>query len=542
MSRNSSFIGKKIGDYTILEEIGRDSIATTYRGKDDKLNRLAIVKVFHIFLNDPPNLKGRFFDWARTIALLEHPNILPIYQFGTFDDQPYLAMKSMPGESLYNRVAHGSFYAMPELAQPAKQIASAIDFMHTRGILHHDIKPHNILLDERGKAYLTEPMLMIDTKSTPIGSIIASPTYMSPEVSMADNQSTSASDLYGFGITLYELLVGQPPFNGETPMAIAIQHISEPVPSLGEIDASLTPADPIFARMLAKTREERYTSASAFVHDLTNALQEDKRVPNRPIAPKTTHSRASTKQLASPPPESDFPHTTPMQIFVSYAVVDSALRENVVSTLREQQHSVWFDGLLENRGGQSWWNIICKQIRESELFVFVLSKNSLNSVACQREYEYAYALHKRIMPVKIADFNFKIDLPRELSELQVVNFTDDKGASSLAHSMANLSDARPLPDPLPSQPDVPMLPVQEFANELRITPYGELKAKRQEEIIMALELMLLKGNSGDDVIMLLEQTRNRGDWTEPMGTKIDKLIKDHKPRCGFFGFSLGRRK
>lgn len=229
-----------------------------------------------------------------------------------------------------------------------------------------------------------------------------------------------------------------------------------------------------------------------------------------------------------------------MRVFVSYAVVDSAIQARLVDALRRQQHSVWFDGLLANRGGQRWWDDICEQIRTAELFVFALSENSLKSVACQREYEYAHALHKRILPVKIADFNYKIDLPQALSELQIVDFTN--GATSLAHSIANLPDARQMPDPPPDIPPVPVLPVQEFANELRMTPYGELDVKRQQEILMGLEMLLLKGDSVDDVIDLLERTQHeRQDWAMPMHKKIQQMIKEYKPRRGLFGFGRGKR-
>ncbi len=560
MSKDVSLVGKTIHNYEIKEEIGRGGMATVYKGYQQSLDRHVAVKVFSSETPSGAVAKERFNRELRASASLEHPHIVPVFDYGISDGLPFIVMRYLPGETLYTRVGRGSFYTMPELARPAEQIASALDYMHTKGVLHHDVKPQNVLLDTRGDAYLTEPALILnDGGLTATGT----PAYMSPEASLGTGL-VAASDLYGFGISLYQLLSGKLPFDGDTPMAMLLKHISDPVPSLADVDPKLAPADPIFARILAKDPEDRYASATAFVNELSAALKGDNRrpvavkpapapapdydedtnpgiaMPAQPPATKKTTSRPTTSKRTPQPTVDPVTQVRPTRIFVSYAVLDSALVLRLIASLRGQQHSVWFDGELEGRGGQKWWDLICEQIRENELFVFALSENSLKSVACQREYEYAHALHKHILPVSIGDFNYKIDLPQQLAEIQIVDFRNEDNGS-LARSISQLPSTRDMPNPLPENPPVPVLPVQEFADELRTTHKGKLTYDRQGEILNSLELLLLAGESVPDVVDLLERYRDRGDWADLRKKKLDQMLKEYGSRRGFFGFRRGKR-
>lgn len=267
-------IGKKLGQYEILEEIGRGGMATVYTARQGSINRIVAVKVLpRHFLHDPGFFE-RFEREVDVIAHLEHPHILPIYDYGKADDMPYIAMRFLGGGSMAQLIKRG-IPQLDALDRPFTQIAQALDHAHRQGIIHRDLKPGNIMLDEEGNAYLSDFGIARVLGSNLTGSmIIGTPAYMSPE--QANGFPLDArSDLYSLGIVLFELITGQEPFQAETPMALLLKHINEPVPPLTNFRPDIPDAvEEVIMKATAKDPNGRYSSASELARAFSAAIRD----------------------------------------------------------------------------------------------------------------------------------------------------------------------------------------------------------------------------------------------------------------------------
>jgi serine/threonine-protein kinase len=229
------------------------------------LKRDVAVKVLPKEFLHTKHLKARFERESETIASLEHQAIVPVYDAGTHEGQPYLVMRFMAGGSLAARLSRGPL-TIQEAAHVLYRIGSALDFAHSQGVIHRDLKPANVLFDRFGESYLSDfgiAMLEEATLSlTKTGSIIGTPAYMSPEQVQGEDRLDSASDVYALGIILFEMLTGQQPFTADTPTKLMMKHVLEPVPRIRDVDPRLPPgADDVIARAMAKDRRERYSTA-----------------------------------------------------------------------------------------------------------------------------------------------------------------------------------------------------------------------------------------------------------------------------------------
>ena len=210
-----------LGKYQILERIGAGGMAEVYRGRHDKLDRDVAVKVLHSSLTGDPQFIARFEREARLAASLRHPGIVQVYDFDSQGDQLYLVMEFIDGGTLKQRIetlsAKGEFMPLPEISRLLTQIADALDYAHDKGMLHRDMKPSNILLDQADGLYLTDfgiARMLGGEEITRTGSILGTPAYMSPE--QCEGKPLSfASDIYSLGIILFELLTGVVPFDAE---------------------------------------------------------------------------------------------------------------------------------------------------------------------------------------------------------------------------------------------------------------------------------------------------------------------------------------
>ncbi|MBZ0275487.1 MAG: serine/threonine protein kinase, partial [Anaerolineae bacterium] len=269
---NDELIGKVLGKFEILEEIGRGGMATVYRARQLSMNRIVAVKILpHHFLHDPGFFE-RFEREVDVIAHLEHPHILPIYEYGKAEDVPYIAMRYLAGGSMAQMVRRG-VPDLRDLDKPFKQIAEALDHAHRQGIIHRDLKPGNIMLDENGNAYLSDFGIARVLGSNLTGSaIIGTPAYMSPE--QANGLPLDArSDIYAMGIVLFELVTGHEPYQAETPMGLLLKHINEPVPSVRRYRPDVPPGvDLVIQRATAKDPNARYPSAGEMAKDFSAAL------------------------------------------------------------------------------------------------------------------------------------------------------------------------------------------------------------------------------------------------------------------------------
>lgn len=276
MSENKpadDLIGKTVGQFEILQEVGRGGMATVYKARQKSMNRTVAVKVLPRHLLHDPSFYERFEREVDVIAHLEHPHILPIYDYGQADGIPFIAMRFLGGGSLEQRVRRG-LSDLEELERPLRQIAQALDYAHQQGIIHRDLKPGNIMLDEDGNAYLSDFGIARVLGSDLTGSmIIGTPAYMSPE--QANGLPIDGrSDIYSLGIVLFELMTGKEPYQAETPMAVLLKHINEPVPPVSSFRPDVPPEiEAVIQKATAKNPDERFSAAGDMAKAYSAALR-----------------------------------------------------------------------------------------------------------------------------------------------------------------------------------------------------------------------------------------------------------------------------
>lgn len=265
-------IGTRIGIYEIVEELGKGGMATVYRAFQPNLERFVAIKVIHrSIVNDQEGLE-RFKREARLITRLEHPHLLPVYDYNGDHDPPYIVMRYLEGGTLKD-IIRNHIIPLPETAHILRQIASALDYAHREGVIHRDIKPSNIMIDRDGNAFLTDFGIARSAEAeglTQTGFTMGTPGYMSPEQGLGLAIDARA-DIYSLGVLLYEMATGHSPYVAETPMQVVMKHIQEPIPSALEDNPDLPEAiDAIIRKAMAKKPEDRYTLAS----ELANAVSE----------------------------------------------------------------------------------------------------------------------------------------------------------------------------------------------------------------------------------------------------------------------------
>jgi predicted Ser/Thr protein kinase len=263
-----------IGRYEIKKELGRGGMATVYHAFDTSFNREVAIKILpREFLHNPQFL-DRFQREVKTIAQLEHPAIVPVYDVGEHEGIPYFVMRYMPGGSLSDMIKKGRF-SPEDTARIVERLASALSYAHRKGVIHRDLKPDNILFNEDAYPFISDfgiaKISEAQTNLTGSG-IIGTPAYMSPEQATGDALD-HRSDVYGLGVIVYQMLTGQQPYNADTPMGVAIKHVTDPVPDIRLIASDLPEElGDVMKKVLAKNRDERYSSAVEFARALNQAV------------------------------------------------------------------------------------------------------------------------------------------------------------------------------------------------------------------------------------------------------------------------------
>jgi serine/threonine-protein kinase len=268
--------GRVLGNrYELIEKIGGGGMALVYKAKCRLLDRVVAVKILRPeFTNDEEFVK-RFRIEAQAAASLSHPNIVSIHDVGHEDDVHYIVMEYVDGITLKEYILKKGLLSWKEAVSIASQICSAIEQAHRNSIVHRDIKPHNILITRDGIAKVADfgiARAVSSSTITMVGSTIGSVHYFSPEQARG-GYTDEKSDLYSLGIALYEMVTGRVPFDGETPVAVALKHIQDqPVPPLDYESSLPKGVNDIIMKAIKKDQSKRYQSASEMLSDLKGAV------------------------------------------------------------------------------------------------------------------------------------------------------------------------------------------------------------------------------------------------------------------------------
>ena len=252
-------------------------MATVYRAFDPVSNREVAIKILPREMLENLVTRARFKREIRLIAALEHPAIVPVYDVGGEDNhQPFFVMRYMSGGSLSDMIKNGRF-SLRDAALVIERLAAALDHAHSKGVIHRDIKPDNVLFDTSNNPYLSDFGVAKFTESLVSSTgheVIGTPAYISPEQALGEDVDHRA-DIYGLGAMLYEMLTGERPFGKDTVIGIALQHVNDPVPNVLNLRPDLPgEVDVIIKRAMAKNRENRYNTALELAHELNKAAYE----------------------------------------------------------------------------------------------------------------------------------------------------------------------------------------------------------------------------------------------------------------------------
>lgn len=277
-SGQSNLSGRQLGDYKLLELLASGGMANVYRAEDVKLGRQAAVKILaREMLETDESLGERFQREAKAVAALEHDNIITIYQYGEQDGMYFLVMRLIQGDDLAEELnklrRQGKLISPKQLLGILGQIASALDYAHSQGVIHRDVKPSNILLDKNGKAYLTDFGLVLRQKvDKTMGTAFGTPRYISPEQALASDRAVPQSDVYSLAVIVYEALTGQMLFKADTAMQLAMSHVTEPPPPPRTVNPSIPRAvERELLKALDKKPEKRHKTTLLFIEALKEA-------------------------------------------------------------------------------------------------------------------------------------------------------------------------------------------------------------------------------------------------------------------------------
>jgi tRNA A-37 threonylcarbamoyl transferase component Bud32 len=276
---SSDLVGKTIGKYRIVARLGRGGMAEVYKGYQPGLDRYVAVKVLHSHLADEEDFIGRFEREATAVARLRHPNIVQVYDFDAEGNTYYMVMEFVEGPTLKaelkERSMKGQTFSLPEVSRIFSALASAIDYAHSRGMVHRDLKPANVMFTAEGQVVLTDfgiARIMGATRYTMTGAISGTPAYMSPEQGQGE-RGDERSDIYSLGVILYEMVTGRVPFDADTPFAIIMKHINDPLPLPTTVNSAVPEVvERIILKAMSKNPADRYQSAGEMAKALRDAL------------------------------------------------------------------------------------------------------------------------------------------------------------------------------------------------------------------------------------------------------------------------------
>jgi ligand-binding sensor domain-containing protein/tRNA A-37 threonylcarbamoyl transferase component Bud32 len=307
----SDLAGRSLGPYRLLEQVGGGGMATVYKAYHAAMDRYVAIKVLPRHLARDPSFRARFEREARTIARLEHRYILPVYDAAEDDGIPYLVMRYTDSGDLGSLIVRGQL-TIRRTVQLTEQVAEALDYAHRQGVVHRDVKPANVLISREGDALLADfgiAKIYADTlQLTGEGSMVGTPAYMAPE-QLQGKDVDARTDIYALGVVLYQALTGECPFVAETPLAVALMHIHNPLRPPRQINHAIPEAlERIILRAMAKSAADRFQSAGEMAETLRQAGVELNAAQAAAAAPAASPPRpapATTPLPAEPAPAPD---------------------------------------------------------------------------------------------------------------------------------------------------------------------------------------------------------------------------------------------
>jgi eukaryotic-like serine/threonine-protein kinase len=272
----TTVIGTKLsGRYRIEDEIGSGGMSTVYRAFDETLERQVAVKIMHSDLSSDPAALERFRRESRTVAQLSHPHVVMVIDAGEDNGHPYIVFEHVRGETLKARIRREGPLPIAEAVAYAIEIGRALQAANERGLVHRDVKPQNVLIDEEGRAKVTDFGIALGLEAeglTAVGRVVGTTDYVSPEQAMGQDVS-GQSDVYSLGIVLYEMLTGEVPFKGDSSVSVAMKQVREGLPDVQRRRPGVSAAlASVLERATAKELRNRYSSMAEFVADLEQVL------------------------------------------------------------------------------------------------------------------------------------------------------------------------------------------------------------------------------------------------------------------------------
>jgi tRNA A-37 threonylcarbamoyl transferase component Bud32 len=284
-------IGRTIGKYRIVEHLGRGGMAEVYKAYQPNLDRYVAIKMMHAFLADEKEFLSRFEREAKVVATLRHPNIVQVYDFDVESGVYYMVMEFISGETLKSRMqdleTKDQWISLDDAARVILSVGSALKYAHERGMVHRDVKPANVMITLEGQVILTDfgiAKIVSASNLTASGAMVGTPSYMAPEQGMGQ-PGDERSDIYSLGVMLYQLVLGRLPYDADTPLAVVLKHINEPLPLPKALKPDISDdLNRVILKSLAKDPHDRYQKVADLAADLRKAMG---------MSPEDSHANAA---------------------------------------------------------------------------------------------------------------------------------------------------------------------------------------------------------------------------------------------------------